>query len=157
MPLPLGEIIATLNEHLTDRTLVLAISKDLIAAEKAAKEEKTAEPRGKTRLVCFVRKDLGSNVLGSAAYVITVPDTDRPESETYHGAALLGRLRKAAQAHNEAPRGRRKARAKVTTWMDLFRGVKAKTFKASGSAISVKAKGEPVELVILESEEVGAP
>lgn len=157
MSLPIDDIITILRDggHLTDPKALQAAAKDLLAAEREVKESKTTEPRGKTRLIALVRQDKGSSTLGGA-YIISAPDTDTPESETYHGEALLNRLRKAAQEHNEAPRGRGKARSKVTTWSDLFRLVKAKTFKQSGSQLSVKAKGNAHELIVLESETIAS-
>ncbi len=156
MSLPIDEIVQILrdNGHITDTKALQAAAKDLIAAEKEAKADKQTTPKGKTRLVALVRQDPGSTTLGGA-YLVAVPDLAEPEGDTYVGASLLARLRKAATEHNDAPKARRaKAKVKVTTWSDLFRFVKAKTLKASGSAISVRAKGDPVELVVLSSESI---
>ena len=82
-----------------------------------------------------------------------MPDGDA-DANLYSGEALLTRLRTAAKAHDEQPRKRRaKGKpTKIVTWADCFRHVKAKTFKASGSAITVRAKGDPVEVVVLDKE-----
>lgn len=152
MSLPLDEVIAVLAKHLPSAQ-VQSIAKDLIAAEKAAKEEKVTEPRGKTRLVAMLRSADPAVKLAAQAgvFVLAVPDDD--STATYSGASLISRFQKAAIAHNEQPRKRRsKGKTKIETWQELFTHVKAKTFKASGSAISLKQKGFPCELVVLETE-----
>ncbi len=154
MSLPLDEVIATLKDHLQDNNLLNAIAKDLFQAERDAKAARAdhAGPKAKTRLVALVRQDKGSTTLGGA-YIVSVPDDDT--TDTYSGEGLLNRLRKAAQEHNDAPRKKRaKSKIKIDTWDALLRNVKAKTFKASGSQIGVKAKGNAHELVILISESI---
>ncbi len=153
MSLAIDTIVQVLRDHghLTDTKALQAAAKDLIAAEREAKEEKSTEKRGKTRLVGLVRRDPGSPELGGV-YLLTVPDLEETEGNTYVGDGLLNRLRKAAAEHNDAPRGRRKAKVKVETWAQFFQHVKAKTLKTSGSAISLKAKGNAHELIVLESE-----
>lgn len=151
MSLPIDSILAILRDgnHLTGNALQ-AVAKDLIAAEKEEKANKEPAVKTKTRLVGLVRQDVGSATLGGV-YILSVPDDD--STDTYSGVGLLNRLRAAAVEHNDAPRGR-KGRTKVTTWDQLLRNVKAKTFKASGSQIGVKAKGNAHELVVLPTETI---
>jgi hypothetical protein len=153
MSLPIDDTLAVLRDHIKDQTVLKQIAQDLIAAEKEAKESKVTTPKGKTRLVALVRHD-GGSLVGAGAYIVSVPDDDT--TDTYSKDGLLNRLRKAAQEYNDSPRKRRaKGKpVKIETWTDLFRNVKAKTLKASGSNISIKAKGDPVELVVLEKETI---
>ncbi len=147
-----NDTLDILRGHLTDSTLLNAIAKDLIKAEKEVKAAKVAQPKGKTRLVALVRQDPGSPTLGGA-YIVSVPDDDT--TNTYAAEGLLNRLRKAAAEHNDAPRPRRgKPKTKVETWDQLFRYVTPKTLKASGSQIGVKAKGNAHELVVLAKETI---
>lgn len=164
MSLPIDEIVTVLRDHLpSDAKLLNAIASDLLKAEREIKADKQATPRGKTRLVALIRTDgdpAVARALEAGAYVVQVPDGtedggELPEASSYHGEALLQRLRKAAIAHNEAPRKRRgKPRIKVETWHQAFSHIKAKTLKESGSNITIKAKGMPVEVVGLLSETV---
>ncbi len=160
MSLAIDSILAVLRDggHLTDTKALQAAAKDLIAAEREAKEEKSTEKRGKTRLVGLVRMDAGERVDLGGVYLLSVPDLEEPEGDTYAGESLLSRLRKAAIAHNEQPRKRRgKPVTKVETWDQFFRGVKARTLKESGSAITVRAKGNAHELIVLDRETIAAP
>lgn len=155
MSLPIDDVLSILRDHIVDQTSLKAIAQDLIEAEKEVKESKSTAPKGKTRLVAFVRGDeaLKSAVAGGA-FVASVPDDDT--TATYSGDALVERIRKAAVAHNDKPRkkGRGRTRSKIETWTDAFRCLKSKALKESGSKISIKQKGENVEVVVLTTEKV---
>jgi hypothetical protein len=158
MSLPVSDTLDILRAHLTDASLLQAIGKDLIKAEKEAKEAKVTEPRGKTRMIALLRSADPAVKLAAQAgvFLISVPDDD--STATYSGAALLSRLAKAAAEYNNAPKKRRaKTKVKADTWATLFRNVPTKTFKAVGSQISVKAKGNAHELIVLETEAIPAP
>lgn len=158
--LPLSDIAAIIRDHVSDPEALTAIQKDLLAAAKeiaAAKEaEKANTPRGKTRLVAFVRGTPEmQKALDGGCWIASVPDDDT--TATYAGQALLERLRKAVIAHNEAPKGRRKAKPRIETWFQAFTSLKAKTLKESGSTVTVKQKGVLVEVIVLTSETVVPP
>ncbi len=159
MSLPIDEIVQILRDggHITDSKALQAAAKDLIAAEKELKETKETAPKTKTRLVVLARGDAAMQAaLSGGAWVVSVPDDD--STSTYSSASLLSRLRTAAAQHNDAPKARRgKGRVKVVTWSDLFRNLKAKTLKTSGSNVGIKAKGTPSEVVVLTSENVATP
>ncbi len=148
-------VIVSLRDNGAPAELIAATVADL---RKAAKQEKDtpATPKAKTRFVALVRGDLAlQKALDGGAWIVSVPDGDEdPTTTTYHGGGLVNRLRKAALAHNEAPKGRRKAKTKVTTWRELFAYVKASTIKASESAITFRQKGTPCEVVVLTEETI---
>lgn len=169
--IPLDEVLATLRDHIQDKTLLRSIEIDLAKVQQeleAAKEPPSKA--GKTRLVAFIRSTPETakaleTAVGGGAFIISVPSGESEEdnssegavmANTYMGSALIQRLQKAAAEHNEAPKGKRrgKARSKVETWLQLFTQVRAKTFKTSGSSITVKGKGVPIEVLILSSETV---
>lgn len=149
------DIIAVLRDEalVTETPRLQAIARALEKAERETKEQRKAEPRGKTRLVILVRGDAAlQRALDGGGWVVSVPDDDT--TNTYSAEGLVNRLRKAVIAHNEAPKGRRKAKTKVETWAQCFTQLRAKTLKDSGSQIGIKQKGNPAELVVLTSETV---
>lgn len=162
MSLPVDEIMSVLRDHVPDTKTLQAIAADLTKVEEEIKTSKEVSPRGKTRLVAFIRADDPklASLLQAGAYIVQVPDGaedggDLPEAATYTGEALLQRLRVAAVAHNdERPKRRGKPRVKVETWHQLFSHLKAKTLKESGSKVTIKAGGMPVEVIPLVGENV---
>lgn len=157
MSLPVTDTLDILRAHLKDASLLNAIAKDLIAAEKEIKDAKEpAAAKGATRLAVLIRGDAAlQQAVAGGAWVVSVPDDDT--TATYASDGLINRLRAAVTAHNEAPKGRRKAKARIQTWFQALTGLKAKVIKESGSVIGIKQKGTPCEVVVLTSETVEAP
>lgn len=155
MSLPLDETLAVLRDHITDNAVLQAIAKDLAKTEREIKESRPHTKAAKTRLVALLRSDdpAVKRAAEAGVFIVSVPDSE--ETATYSGESLLSRLRKAVAAHNDAPKGkRRKAKVVIQTWFQAFTHLRAKTIKESGSTITVKQKGTPAELVVLEKEEV---
>lgn len=156
MSLPVDEVLSVLREHVTDSSTLQAITKDLIKTEKEIKEAKAADktPKAKTRMVALIRGNAElKQLVAAGAFVLSVPDDDT--TNTYSGDGLLARLNKAAVSHNEAPRKRRsKNNRKIKTLFDAMTLLKAKTIKASGSTFSIKQKGQPIEVVVVEKEDI---
>ncbi len=157
MTLDTDTVLEVIRHHVTETVTLHAIAKELLATAKQEKEAAVKEPRGKTRLVALIRGDEALKFLvAGGAFTVAVPDgDDDPTTTTYHGDALVERLRKAAIAHNEAPAKRRgKRAAKIETWQQAFSILKAKTIKGSGSQISIRGKGNPIEVVVLTKETI---
>ena len=153
--IPLEDVIEVLKRHLSTTTLQ-TVAKDLIAAEKELKAHRgDAGPKSKKRLVAMVRGDAQLKALVAAgAYVVSVPDNDAdPSHSTYTGDGLVKRIVAAARAHNDTPQKRRgRNRRLIKTFNDAMTMLRAKTIKQSGSTISIKAKGVPIEVVVVEHE-----
>ncbi len=158
MSLLIEDILAILRDgnYLTDSTTLQAVAKDLIQAEKeVAATKETAGPAAKTRLTVLIRGDAALRAaVAGGAWIVSVPD-DTESTQSYTANYLIDRLRKAVAEHNDAPKARRgRAKRVIKTWFEAFTTLKAKTIKASGSAIGLKGKGSLAEVVVLEDETV---
>ena len=158
--LPIDDIIAVLRDYVPDSTTLQSITKELLRTEREAKAAgDKAGPKAKTRLAILVRgtPEL-QRLVTQGAYIVSLPDgDDDPTTTTYMGQALVERIRKAAIAHNEAPKGRRKAKRRIQTLHDAMTLLKAKTIKESGSVIGIKQKGTPAEVVVVLNEDLLSP
>lgn len=157
MSLELDSVISILQSHIADGTLIQALAKDLIAAEREAKEAK--EPTTKAtpkRLVVLVRGDAAlAKAVAGGAWVVSVPGTESPETTTYSGDSLLSRIKRAVTAANEAPtRGRRRGKpTRIKTFAEAMRWLRPKALKQTESTLAIRTK-EPVEVVVVTAEDV---
>ncbi len=158
----LDDTIATLVESLrANGATTELITKTVADIRRAAKEEKDSKPStkaAKTRLAILLRSDdpKAQAALAGGGWIVSVPDGESdPSTLTYSSDGLIKRLQAAVVAHNEAPRkGRAKSKPRIETWFQAFTQLRSKTIKESGSAIGVKMKGQPAEIVVLTSENV---
>ena len=159
--LELGEIIDVLRQRVDPETLKI-VTADLLATQRALAAEKEAEKgsssgiKSKNRFVILVRGDASLKPLvAGGAFVLSVPDSDTPEANTYMGDALLQRFYKAVSTYNDIPekRGRGRAKTKMKTFFDAIRRLKPKVIKESGSSFKIK-NVDPVEVIVVEKEEV---
>jgi predicted RNase H-like HicB family nuclease len=154
----LEDAIATLIESAREHGLPSETTNALVAdLRKAAKEEAASRDKvsaPKTRLVAFLRSSDPVVIRAAEAGVFIASVPDDASTATYSGQSLLGRLRSAITAHNDAPKGKRKAKVVIQTWQQAFAHLRPKTIKASGSVIGIKQKGTPAEVVVLTKEEV---
>lgn len=159
--LPIADVLDVVRQHVKDPATLKTIQAELLqaqrenAAAKLADREAGAGAKNKYRLAVFIRGDASLKPLvAGGAFIIAVPDTDGPESETYVGEALLQRFYKAVKTHNEAPKGKRgRARSIIKTFAEAFRVLKPKTIKQSESLFKLKGS-DPVEVIVVEKEEV---
>ncbi len=153
--LPIDSTIAILKDHLKDTSILNAVVKDLLKAEKEEKEAKVSSgPAAKSRLTILLRSDdpKMQSALNAGAWVAGVPDDDT--TNTYMGAGLVDRLRKAVAEHNDTTPKRGRKKKRIETWNQAMTLLKSKTIKGSGSQLTIKQKGILAEIVVLTSEAV---
>ncbi len=151
----IDDTLAILRDHVSDSSLLQAIARDLIAAEKEDKAAKEPTSKSKTILKVLIRGDSALKAMVAAGgYILSVPDDDSV-SNTYMADGLLGRITTACRTHNDAPKQRRgKKRRQIKTLNEAMVGLKSKVIKQSGSAFTIKGKGIPCEIVVVEKEEL---
>ncbi len=157
MSLPIDEIVQILRDggYVTDAQTLQKVAKDLTAAEREEKEAKaSAGPAAKTRLTILLRSDdpKMQSTLNAGAWVAGVPDDDT--TNTYMGAGLVDRLRKAVAEHNDTTPKRGRKKKRIETWNQAMTLLKSKTIKGSGSQLTIKQKGILAEIVVLPTENV---
>jgi hypothetical protein len=158
--LPISDVLDVVRQHVSDPVALKAIQAELLAAQRENAAAKLADKeaggaKNKYRFAVFIRGDASLKPLvAGGAFIVAVPDTDGPESETYVGEALLQRFYKAVKTHNEAPKGKRgRTRSIIKTFAEAFRILKPKTIKQSESLFKLKGS-DPVEVIVVEKEEV---
>lgn len=156
MSLPVDDVIAVLREHVKDSTVLNAIAKDLLQAEREAKAEQPRATAPKSRFVALVRGDEAlRRAVAGGCWIVSVPSGEDPSVSTYGGQSLITRLARAAKHQSEAPSRRRpKKGGRIKTWAELFRWLRPKAIKASESPGLRLRVTEPCEVVVLTTEEV---
>jgi hypothetical protein len=153
--LALSETLAVLRDHVLDTGTLAAIATELrkTAADAAKARASDRQPKAKSRHVILLRSDDKAvcDAVAAGAYVLTVPDDDTTLA-TYSGDALLARLSKAVQHHNDTPaRGRRKHRP-IKTFTEAMEHLKPKALSHTDSPkLRIKTR-LPVEVVIVTRE-----
>ncbi len=160
MSLAIDDTLEVIRVHLKDNsTLLNAIAKDLIKAEKEIAAAKSAEnesdgPKMKNRFVVLIRSDDSETLkplVAAGAFILAVPDDDQ-SIETYSGEGLIGRIATAARNFNETMK-RKKGQRTIRTFVSAMSGLKTKAIKNSGSNFLIKTK-IPVEVVVVDKENI---
>lgn len=159
--LPVDDTIEVLRSHIKDATLLNAVVKDLLAAQREVAQAKAAEAEAnkgvktKNRYTVLIRADPGEaaklrQLVAAGGYVLTVPDDDT--TDTYSGDGLLGRISTAARTFNDSLK-RKKTSRLIKSFIQAMENLKAKAIKSSGSNFSIKNR-YPAEIIVVDKEEV---
>jgi len=159
--LPVDDTIEVLRSHIKDATLLNAVVKDLLAAQREvaqAKAEEAAANKGnktKNRYTVLIRADASEaaklrQLVAAGGYVLTVPDDDT--TDTYSGEGLLGRISTAARTFNDNLKRKRTSRL-IKSFVQAMECLKTKAIKSSGSSFAIKTK-TPVEIVVVDKENI---
>lgn len=159
--LPVDDTIEVLRSHIKDATLLNAVVKDLLAAQREVAQAKAAEAEAnkgvktKNRYTVLIRADPGEaaklrQLVGAGGYVLTVPDDDT--TDTYSGDGLLGRISTAARTFNDSLKRGRSSRV-IKSFVSSMEKLKSKAIKASGSSFAIKSK-MPAEIIVVDKEDV---